>query len=303
MIHLLATQKAGSAAIYPPLRTLPPWHAARSGAAMIDLRSLGVVGLFALSVAAIGSLGCAAESASEGATDDDATEVSEDDLTSSAAKKLGVPLAVLDATFYFKPSPQDQSGLGVVLGDGVAFASGSGSQSLPAMTSLDRKPFARLLPATVDVGGELDGRFGAFFDYEALSDGEGERLLGRTAPPLFDVASMREGLSCRVLGAAFDMYASTAPKAMSLAGKVSEVRLEQRAGRAVAYQVVVKTTRSTGGDGSLLVCDGKLAGISAGAGSQGTYHEFRSVDAGLVAAFTDARAASLGECKRRNRCK
>ncbi|MBL9109965.1 MAG: hypothetical protein JNM74_11860 [Myxococcales bacterium] len=262
------------------------------------------LGLLALSTSLV-CMGCAADTTTEDPDAiDDATEVGEDALTTAAAQKLGVPLSILDSTFYFKPSPQDQSGLGVVLGEGVAFATGSGSQSLPLMTSLDRKPFVRLHSGQVEVPGSLDDSFGAFFDYTNLRvDGAGgERLLGKKVPPLLEVGAMREGLSCRVLGAAFDMFASTPPKTMSLAGKVTRMRTEVRDGKVVAYQVIVTTTKSSGGDGSLLVCGGKLAGIAAGAGSQGTTYEFRSVDPDLVKAFGAARTAQTSECKRRNRC-
>lgn len=264
-----------------------------------------VLGFAALSVS-LASVGCAADTSAEDPDAvEDATEVGEEALTSSAAKKLGVPLSILDSTFYFKPSSQDQSGLGVVLGEGVAFATGSGSQSLPSMTSLDRKPYAKLHSGGVAVTGDLDETFGAFFDYTNLrvdAGGGTERLLGKKVPPTLDVSAMREGLSCRVLGAAFDMFASVPPKTMSLAGKVTRVRTETRAGKVVAYQVIVTTTKSSGGDGSLLVCDGKLAGISAGGGSQGTTYEFRSVDPDLLKAFAAARTAEASECKRRNRC-
>ena len=127
-----------------------------------------VLGFAALSVS-LASIGCAADTTTEDPDAvGDATEVGEDALTSSAAKTLGVPLAILDSTFYFQPSSQDQSGLGVVLGEGVAFATGSGSQSLPSMTSLDRKPYAKMHSGGVAVTGDLDETFGAFFDYTNL---------------------------------------------------------------------------------------------------------------------------------------
>ncbi len=66
------------------------------------------------------------------AEDDDSTKTGEDaNLTSKTAERLNVPLEVLDATFFIKPSPIDQSILGVVLGDGVAFADGATGSALP----------------------------------------------------------------------------------------------------------------------------------------------------------------------------
>ncbi len=242
---------------------------------------------------------CALSSEDEPQSDDAVTDA---DLTQATATRLGVPLAVLEASFFFKPSSIDQSGLGVVLGERAAFASGSGSQSLPAMTTLDHKPFARLFGSGVDLGPEA--YFGAFFDYPSIKqDGNpGERLVGKHAAPLLPVTAMAKGKRCRVLGAAFDMYSSAAPKLMSLAATIDSVSPTLQNGAVVSYTVVAKTRTSTGGEGSLLVCDGKLAGISAGAGSQGTYFEFHSVDPGLVKAFERARDGGVAECKRRNRC-
>jgi hypothetical protein len=226
--------------------------------------------------------------------------VADADLTQATATRLGVPLAVLDASFFFKPSSRDQSSLGVVLADRAAFATGAGSEALPSMSTLDRKAFARLFPGGVDLGPEA--WFGAFFDYPSLKQDGGERLAGKRPPPLLPVSAMSKGKRCRVLGAAFDMYAAGPPKLMSLTATIDSMRTETKSGVVVSYTVVAKTRQSSGGDGSLLVCDGKLAGISAGAGSQGTYYEFRSVDGALVGAFEKARDAGLAECRRRSRC-
>lgn len=242
---------------------------------------------------------CAASSEDEPQGDDAVTDA---DLTQATATRLGVPLAILESSFFFKPSSIDQSGLGVVVGERAAFASGSGSQSLPSMTTLDHKPFARLFGSGVDLGPEA--YFGAFFDYPSIKreGNAGERLIGKRPAPLLPPAAMAKGKRCRVLGAAFDMYSSAAPKLMSLAATIDSVSPTLERGEVVSYTVVAKTRTSSGGEGSLLVCDGKLAGIAAGAGSQGTYFEFHSVDAGLVKAFERARDAGLSECKRRNRC-
>ncbi len=265
------------------------------------MRSLApLFGRFVGSALLLSALGACAISSDDEPQGDDA--VTDADLTQATATRLGVPLAVLEASFFFKPSGMDQSGLGVVLGDRAAFAAGSGSQSLPAMTTLDHKPFARLFASGVDLGPEA--YFGAFFDYPSIKQqgNAGERLTGKRAAPLLPPAAMAKGMRCRVLGAAFDMYSSAAPKLMSLAATIDSVQPSVQNGAVVSYTVVAKTRTSSGGEGSLLVCDGKLAGISAGAGSQGTYFEFHSVDPGLVKAFERARDSGVTECKRRNRC-
>lgn len=91
------------------------------------------------------------------------------------------------------------------------------------------------------------------------------------------------------------MYASGPPEVMSLEADVERVDPVSRGG----VRVLAKSLESTGGDGTLLVCDGKLAGVQAGAGSQGTYHEFRGLDATLVRAFAEARDDA---CRRSSRC-
>jgi|GEM_PF-5060276 len=237
----------------------------------------------------------------------DAT-LAEDDLTAATARRLGVPLEVLAGVFYAKPSSIDQSGLGVVVAGGVAVAKGAGSQALPKTTTLDGVPFAALASGRVSIGAPLGGSFAAFFDYEDLVVDRSAaparaRLLGRNAPPLFAPAAMKEGLACRVLGTEMDMYARVPPKVTSLEGTVERMRADVQAGAVAAYQVVVRTNVSTGGEMSVLVCDGKLAGISAGAGSQGTTHEFRSVDAAFVTAAQAARAAAAPDCRRQGRCR
>ena len=254
------------------------------------------------------AVGCGGEPSGSAGPDPDPA-AAEDNLDEASAQRLGVPLAILDTAFYFKPSSIDQSGLGVVLGEGAAFAVGATSQALPSMTTLDRKVFAELRGSRVAVDGVVKGSFGAFFDFAELaveaggSRANGARLIGRKVPPLFDVTAMKDGLSCRVLGADFDMYSSGPPRLISLAATTERVKTFAMAGKVVAYELMARTTKSTGGDGSLLVCDGKLAGISAGAGSQGTTFDFRSVDVELVDAFARARKSALAECRRIQKCR
>jgi hypothetical protein len=195
--------------------------------------------------------GCAASSA------EDAPATDESDITSTSK--------VLASAFYVKPTPMDQSGLGVVIADGIAFAPGARSQALPKITGFDHQELPDLKKARV----ELDGS-----SFDAIVGDSGRR-----APPLFDASALRVGMKCKVLGTEMDMYASGPPKTQTL-----DVSIER-----VERFVLTKSTRSTGGDGTLLVCDGKLAGIQAGAGSQGTHHEFRVVDAKLVEAFERAK--------------
>jgi hypothetical protein len=261
--------------------------------------------VFPLLAVACALAGCSGESSSASIAD----PPQEDNLTAAGAAKLGVPLSVLDASFYFKPSPQDQSGLGVVIADGVAFAFGASSEALPDMTTLDNKPFAPLVGTTVSVGGVRKWSFGAFFDFPELTeDGNGKpvrgaRLVGKKAAPLFDVAAMKTGIACRVVGTDLDMYSAGPPRAISLEATIERVIPYAKNGAVVAYEVSARTTKSTGGDGSILVCDGKLAGIHAGAGSQGTWFDFRSVDADVVSAFTKARTAALATCRRQKKCR
>lgn len=247
--------------------------------------SLRILGSCLLLCFASTTAACGEDARSSGSVE---TGEGESDLTAATAARLGVPLEVLSAVFYVKPSPIDQSGLGVVLAPGVAFARGASSQALPTITTLDRKPFAALPSARVSLSG--DDRFDALVDFDGATDASGARLVDRRPPPLFDRASLRTGMTCRVLGTDMDMYANGPPKVMSLEGTI------ERAGE----RVLVKTTRSTGGDGTLLVCEGKLAGVQAGAGSQGTFHEFCPIDAPLVAAFEHARDEA---CRRASRCR
>ncbi len=240
----------------------------------------------ALACLALALVACAADAGDPSTV---ATGGDESDLTAATAARLGVPLDVLRATFYVKSSPIDQSSLGVVLAGGVAFAPGASSRALPSITTLDRKPFAPLPSARVDVADAGEG-FDALVDFDGATSDAGARLLGGSPPPLFDRASLRVGMTCRVLGTDMDMYAAGPPKVISLEGTVD--RIDEH--------VLVKTARSTGGDGTLLVCDGKLAGVQAGAGSQGTFHEFRAVDASLVTAFEHARDEA---CRRAARCR
>ena len=135
-----------------------------------------------------------------------------------------------------------------------------------------------------------DDRFGILLDYPALTSSDW-RLVGRAVPPQMDPSEMKVGLSCRVLGTEMDMYASGPPKALSLQATIESVR-PQRDG---SWHAIARTTVSTGGEGSLLVCGGKLAGIHAGGGSQGTTFEYRSIDKGLLRAIDDAKKA---ECAR-----
>lgn len=218
--------------------------------------------------------------------EDDAVTGDDANLTEAAAARLKVPLSVLKASFFIKPTPIDQSGLGVVLDEGVAFADGATSQALPSITSLDRKPFAKLPAASVSVGEE---RYGAMFDGNGVDAGAGERLVGRAAPPLLEPSALRVGMTCRVLGTDMDMYASGPPKTRSIEGAIDRLR---------DGVVLVKSTESTGGEMSLLVCDGKLAGIRAGAGSQGTWHEYHVLDRATLDAFRAKRdACRTGRCR------
>jgi hypothetical protein len=249
--------------------------------------------------------GCAASASNPSIPDPPPEEA---DLTAASAAKLGVPLSVLDATFFFKPSPEDQSGLGIVIAENVAFAFGASSQALPELTTLDKKAFAPLVGTTVSVGGVRKWDFGAFYDFPELTeDGNGKpvtgaRLVGKKPAPLFDVSAMKEGLACRVVGTDLDEYSSGPPSVISLEAVVKQVKPYAKNGAVVAYEVSAQTMKSTGGDGSILVCDGKLAGIHAGAGSQGTWFDFRSVDADVVEAFVKGRAAALTKCRRQKKC-
>jgi hypothetical protein len=195
--------------------------------------------------------GCAASSS------EDPSAADESDVTSTSK--------VLASAFYVKPSPIDQSGLGVVVAEGIAFAPGARSQALPEITGFDQRPLPELKKARVEIDGS---------SFDAIVGDTGRR-----AAPIFDASALRVGMKCKVLGTEMDMYASGPPKTQTL-----DVSIER-----VDRFVLTKSTRSTGGDGTLLVCDGKLAGIQAGAGSQGTYHEFRAVDSKLVEAFEKAK--------------
>jgi hypothetical protein len=194
--------------------------------------------------------GCAASHADEAPASD------ESEVNSSSK--------VLAAAFYVKPSSIDQSGLGVVVAEGVAFAPGARSQALPEITGLDHRPLPELKKARVEIDGS---------SFDAIVGDT-----GRQAAPIFDGA-LSVGKKCKVIGTDMDMYAAGPPSTLTL-----DVAVER-----VDRFVLTKSTRSTGGDGTLLVCDGKLAGLSAGAGSQGTYHEFRAVDAKLLEAFEKAK--------------
>ena len=157
---------------------------------------------------------------------------------------------------------------------------------LPSISSLDRKAFSKLPTSTITVSEE---RYGAMFDWDGAGSTPGERLLGRAAPPLLDPAALRAGMTCRVLGTDMDMYASGPPKTRSLEGKIDRIK---------NGLVLVQSTTSTGGDMTLLVCDGKLAGIRAGAGSQGTWHEYHVLDRATLDAFTAKRdACKAGRCR------
>lgn len=234
----------------------------------------------------LSSIACGGET--DSAPDEAAVTGDDANLTEASAAKLKVPLAILQASFYIKPTPMDQSGLGVMLAPGVAFADGATSQALPKITTLDRRDIARLPAGTVTVGEE---RYGAMFDFDGATSEAGERLMSRAAPPMLAAGDVKKDMTCRVLGTDMDMYASGPPKIMSLEGKVDRVR---------DGLVLVKTTQSTGGDMSLLVCDGKLAGVRAGAGSQGTWHEYHVLDKATLDAFTkkrDACTSSAGRCR------
>lgn len=191
------------------------------------------------------------------AADETSPQTDESDVTATSK--------VLASAFYVKRSPIDQSGLGVVIAEGIAFAPGSRSGALPSITGFDHRPLPELPRTRVAIDGS---------SFDALIGDTGRR-----APPIFD-GTLSVGAKCKVLGTEMDMYASGPPKTQTL-----DVSIER-----IGRFVLTKSTRSTGGDGTLLVCDGKLAGIQAGAGSQGTYHEFRAVDAALVEAFENAAA-------------
>lgn len=175
--------------------------------------------------------------------------------------------AVLSSTFYVKASPIDQSALGVVVADGVAFAPGASSQALPRIMTRDGKPFAELPTKRVQ-------------GLTVLVDKDRSHFFGMKPAPIFDASKLGVGTKCTVLGTDMDMYAAGDPTTIALSAAID--RMEDHG------LVLAKTTKSTGGDGTLLVCDGKLAGVQAGAGSQGTYHEFRIVDAALADAFAHA---------------
>lgn len=194
--------------------------------------------------------GCAASSS------DDVDAVDESEVNSASK--------VLASAFYVKPSPIDQSGLGVVIADGVAFAPGARSQSLPEITGFDHRPLPELKKARVEIDGS---------SFDAIVGDSGLR-----AAPIFD-GTLSVAKKCKVIGTDMDMYAAGPPSPLTL-----DVTVER-----IARFVLVKSTRSTGGDGTLLVCDGKLAGIQAGAGSQGTYHEFRVLDSEVIEAFEKAK--------------
>ena len=228
---------------------------------------------------------CAADDASP-AGDGDAVTGDDANLTEAAAARLKVPLSVLRASFFVKPTPIDQSNLGVVLEDGVAFADGATSQALPSITSLDKKAFAKLPVGTISVGEE---RYGAMFDWDGVDSGAGERIVGRTAPPLLDPSALRVGMKCRVLGTDMDMYTSGPPKTRSIEGAIDRLR---------DGVVLVKSNESTDGEMRLLLYDCKLAGIRAGAGSQGTWHEYHVLDRATLDAFRAKRdACKAGRCR------
>lgn len=215
-------------------------------------------------------------------------EVGDDaNLTEAQATRLRVPLVVLHATFFIKPTPIDQSMLGVVLADRVAFADGATSEALPKLETLDHKELAKLPSANVAVGEE---RYGAIFDVGNVS-GQGERLLGKAPPPMLPPDQVHAGMVCRVVGPGMDMYASGPPRVISLEGKIDRVK---------NGIVTVKSTESTGGDMSLLVCNDKLAGIRAGVGSQGTWHDYHVLDQPTLEAFTKKRDTCVVQG---NRCR
>jgi hypothetical protein len=193
---------------------------------------------------------CTAGSASE--TDQSGAAVTE---------SLIVPSAILNATLIVKPSPIDQSSAGIVLAEGVAYADGATSESLPEITTAAGRKLTDLPSATVTVG---DEHYGA------------ARVSGMPVAPLLDPSAVVVGKTCTVLGTDLDMYSSGPSTLITLKGSVDRVR---------NGDVLVKTTKSTGGEMSLLICDGKLAGIGAGAGSQGTYHEFHVLDDETLKAF------------------
>ncbi len=213
--------------------------------------------------------------AGSGSRDGDAITGDDANLTD-----LGVPKTILDGVFYEKPGAIDQSGLGVILAPGAALADGATSGSLPSRTTLDRKPIAKMRGVRIEVG---EDRFGIIFDTPAASNDW--KLAGVAVPPRMNPADMKIGLKCRVLGTQMDMYASGPPKALSLEAEIESVRPQSDG----SWHAIARTTVSTGGEGSLLVCGGKLAGIHAGGGSQGTTFEYRSLDPKLLAAIERAR--------------
>src|SRR5687768_5142748 len=83
--------------------------------------------------------GCAASSS------EDVPATDESDVTSTAK--------VLASAFYVKPSSIDQSGLGVVVADGIAFAPGARSQALPEITDFDHRPLPELEKVRVEIDG------------------------------------------------------------------------------------------------------------------------------------------------------
>lgn len=210
-----------------------------------------------------------------GSRDDDVATGDDANLTD-----LGVPKTILDGVFYEKPGAIDQSGLGVILAPGAALADGATSGSLPSRTTLDRKPIAKMRGVWISAG---EDRFGIIFDTAGASSDW--KLANQAVPPQMDPADMKVGMSCRVLGTQMDMYAAGPPKALSLEAKIESVRPQSDG----SWHAIARTTVSTGGEGSLLVCGGKLAGIHAGGGSQGTTFEYRSLDRALFEAIERAR--------------
>lgn len=190
---------------------------------------------------------------------------SSDDVEASDSADVTSTSKVLASAFYVKATPIDQSAMGVVIVDGVAFAPGARSEALPKVTGFDHKPLPDLPTKRVKVGA---------LAFDAIVGDT-----GRAAAPTFDASGLSVGKKCKVIGTDMDMYAAGDPQSITL-----DVTIEK-----LTPLVLTKSTKSTGGDGTLLVCDGKLAGIQAGAGSQGTYHEFKAIDAEVLAAFERAK--------------
>lgn len=241
---------------------------------------------------------------------DQGVDAPESISSDATAAKLKVPAEVLRAAFYAKPSSADQGRLGIVIAEGTAFVNGldldTSDISSGKLTSVDGKPYSSPFASRNPIvpSEPLQHQVRAFFDYENLkvSDESAQRLLGKKVPAILETSKMAEGKQCRVLGVALDIFSAEKPKFISLEATITSVHSLEQDGEAVGYVAIAKSRESTGGEGSLLICDNKLAGVGVGSGSQGTQFEFRSVDRALLKAFADQRERSEQDCVRADLC-